>query len=198
MGCKCDINGKEIFVSARSRSANGSFTGLLVRSNMKTPFSRLTPNLLSNIPNDALSAALADKLILNQNCRYRVHEAVLREGLSELRGDTEVIEISVGPDFRRLTPQITRFSELVSIMEQANDTQLASGLPNDFLSRKGVRVLLGGQENPDCRCIGRKFPCKYWENLGLFFVIDRLHVSKEDYLIAWVPLNITIEGFRSL
>jgi hypothetical protein len=194
----------EIYLSTRSRSQVGQFPGLTVRPEAKIPFTRLTPDLLSSIPADVLPGAIADRIRLPQHDKCRVHDLVLREGLSELRGDSPVIEISVGPDFKRLTPgRITKFAELVPVMAQANDARLSSEIVqipgasfNVAFARvahenRGVRAQLGGHRF-DCSCVGEHIPGEYRQKLGVLFIVDRLYVSDNDYVIAWVPLNIEV------
>jgi hypothetical protein len=198
--------GSEIFLSARYRAESGLFSGGKLSRDQRECFTRLTPKQLSYIPIGVLPVELRDRIKFPEEASLKVHERVLRAGLSNLNGDTPVIEARVGEEFRTLTPEITKLSQLVPVMAQAlvhlrrvSDDSVAgtAGCTNPN-SRAGYVVTAMAQDLADARGVavwldGLDGHPDYPNDLGMFVHIDRFMGSTLDYITMWVPLGITVE-----
>ncbi len=203
----------EIYLGAKCRSESGLFPGGSLRLEDRGLFTGLTPRMLSHIPETVLPASVRDGLKVHPGGAIKVHERVLRAGLANLGFDTAVIETIVGEEFRTLTPVITKFGELVPVMEQAlaclrpasdgyQDGKaltapgarvpgfVVAAMTPEIADSRGVFVWLDG--------LNGDYPESHdhQNELGMHITIKRIMSSLLDHVSVWVPLGITVEQFE--
>ncbi len=188
------------FAGTRGKRISASTRGQDLKDLQKR-FTRLTPRLLATIPETVLPSRIRDRITLPKGRNTLVSEDVLIEGLSALNSRSFAHEGSVGKDF---FGRITYLSEVISVMEQALDTKqdgillessegkITYHVNEQVAQSRGIEARLTATP----RDIVKKFP-SYENKLGLLIRINRYYGSLGDWIIVYVPLDITITDYTS-